>query len=180
MKNSLTCTSIAAMLMLGAGAAAAQTADGTLGTGTGAPGHSSGALGVGAETTLSGLSGMSLSYDGGPWHAGGFLSFEDAPGDNNTDIGLGGRFFWHLHSTSRSDFSIGGNLGVLIDNEDDGADGTSSTLMFLEPAVQIRAFIVDNVALSATAGISIGLADADGVILDGQLTGSAGIHYYFF
>ena len=166
MKKILTCTTFAIMLAIGAGSASA--------------GGSASTLGVGAEATLSGLGGMSLSYDGGSFHAGGFLSFSDQPGDNNTDIGLGGRYFWHLHSTPLSDFSIGGNLGILIDNEDDGADGTSNTLMFLEPALQIRAFIANNVALSATAGIAIGLADADGVLLDGQVTGAAGLHYYFF
>lgn len=167
MKNSLTFTSIAVMLVLGAGSAYA--------------GGSEGTIGVGAEAQLSGLSGLSINYDAGKFHAGGFLSFADAPGDNNTDIGVGGRFFWHLHSTPMSDFSIGGNLGVLFDNDPNPQpDGSSQTLLFLEPAVQIRAFISGNVALSATAGIAIGLADADGVLLDGQVTGSAGIHYYFF
>lgn len=166
MNKNLTCGSIAVMLMLGAGSAAA--------------GGSEGTIGVGAEATLSGLGGMSLNYDAGTFHAGGFLSFADSEGDNNTDIGIGGRFFWHIHSTAQSDFSIGGNLGVLFDNEDDGGDGTSNTLLFLEPAVQLRAFISGNVALSATAGISVGLVDAGGVVLTGDLNGSAGLHYYFF
>lgn len=167
MKKNLTGASIAVLLVLGAGSAAA--------------GGSEGSLGVGAEATLSGLGGMSINYDAGKFHAGGFLSFADSAGDNNTDIGLGGRFFWHLHSTPMSDFSIGGNLGVLFDNETNPPpDGSSATLLFLEPAVQIRAFVAGNVAISATAGIAIGLADAEGVILDGQVTGSAGIHYYFF
>jgi hypothetical protein len=166
MKNILTFASLAITLAIGAGTAAA--------------GGSPSTLGVGAETTLSGLNGMSLSYDAGTFHAGGFLSFSDEAGDNNTDIGVGGRFFWHVHSTPMSDLSIGGNLGILIDNEDDGGDGTSNTLMFLEPALQIRAFISGNVALSATAGIAIGLADAQGVDLGGQVTGAAGLHYYFF
>lgn len=166
MKTKLLCSSIAVMSVLGAGTAFA--------------GGSKGSIGVGAEAGLSGLSGMSMNYDAGQFHAGGALSFADSEGPNNTDIGLGGRFFWHLHSTLSSDFSIGGNLGVLFDNEDVGPDGTSSTLLYLEPAVQIRAFISNNVALSATAGIVIGLADTSGVRLGGQLTGGAGIHYYFF
>lgn len=167
MKTQLLCSSIVALSMLGAGTAVAGGSDGT--------------IGVGAEAQLSGLSGASVNYDAGRFHVGGFLSFQDASGPNNTDIGLGGRFFWHLHSTPTSDFSIGGNLGVLFNNDPNPQpNGSSATELFLEPGVQIRAFISGNVALSATVGIVIGLADADGVALDGQLTGGAGIHYYFF
>ncbi len=167
MKKNLTGASIAAMLVLGAGSAAA--------------GGSEGSIGVGAEATLSGLSGLSLNYDAGKFHAGGALYFADAPGDNNTDVGLGGRFFWHLHSSPMSDFSVGANIGVLM-THNAALPGTDNgvTLMSLEPAVQIRAFVAGNVAISATAGIAIGLADADGFVLDGQVTGGAGIHYYFF
>ena len=166
MKKITTCASLAVLLLLGAGTASA--------------GGRTGTLGVGAEAQLSGLGGLSLSYDAGTFHAGGFLSFSDDAGDNNTDIGLGGRLFWHVHSTELADLSIGGNLGVLLDSEDDGDDGTTSSLIFIEPAMQIRAFIAGNVALSATAGLAIGVGDADGVLLNGQLTGAAGLHYYFF
>ena len=166
MKTNLLCASIVALSTLGAGTAVA--------------GGSEGTIGVGAETQLAGLSGISVNYDAGKFHAGGQLYFADAPRDNNTDIGLGGRFFWHLHSTPTSDFSIGGNLGVLFDHKPEGDPNGGRTQLFLEPAVQIRAFISGNVALSATAGIAIGLADADGVLLDGQITGGAGIHYYFY
>lgn len=170
MKRSLTFTSIAMVLVLGAGSAAA--------------GGSASTFGVGAEQTLSGVegTGMSISYDAGKFHAGGALSFRDESGSNNTDIGVAGRFFWHIHSTPMSDFSIGGNLGMLFDNEPDPQpDGSSATLIFLEPALQVRAFIANNVALSATAGISIGLGDTSGnVSLGGQLLSSVGVHYYFF
>lgn len=167
MNSKLLCASIAALSMLGAGSAVAGGTEGT--------------IGVGAEAQLSGLGGASVNYDAGKFHAGGFLSFRDESGANNTDIGIGGRFFYHLHSTPTSDFSIGGNLGVLFASDPNPMpDGSSSTALFLEPAIQIRAFISGNVALSATAGIAIGLADADGVTLDGQVTGGAGIHYYFY
>ncbi len=167
MKTNLLCASIVALSMLGAGTAVA--------------GGSEGTIGVGAEAQLSGLGGPSVNYDAGKFHVGGFLAVKDSSGPNNTDIALGGRFFWHLHSTPTSDFSIGGNLGVLFASDPTPPpDGSSSTELFLEPAIQIRAFISGNVALSATAGIVIGLADADGVALDGQVTGGAGIHYYFF
>lgn len=144
-------------------------------------GGSKGSIGVGAESNLSGDGGLSLNYDAGEFHVGGFLSFVDIAGDNNTDIGIGGRFYYHLHSTPTSDFGIGGNLGVVFDNDPTPPpDGSSSTLLFLEPALQIRAFVATNVALSFTGGLTIGLADADGVALTGQLTGGAGVHYYFF
>lgn len=166
MKKIMTCASLAAMLLLGAGTASA--------------GGRAGTFGVGAEALLSGDGGLSLNYDTGTFHAGGFLSFDDEAGDENTDIGFGGRLFWHLHSTDFSDFSIGGNLGVMLDNEP--GDDNSSSLIYLEPAVQIRAFIASNVALSFTAGIWVGLGDADGAHLgsQGQVTGAAGVHYYFF
>jgi hypothetical protein len=119
-----------------------------------------------------------MSYDAGTFHAGGFLSFEDEDGDDNSQLGFGGRFFWHIHSSPMSDFSIGGNLGILM--ADEGPD-ESATVVFLEPAVQIRAFIAGNVALSATSGIVIGVSDAEGqAALRGQINATAGIHYYFF
>jgi hypothetical protein len=161
-----------------------------VGVGPAAAGGSEGTIGIGAESLLSGGggtdlavlggSGLSVNYDGGKFHLGGMLMMADAAGDNNTDLGVAGRFFWHVHSTPLSDLSIGGNLGVVIDSEDDGGDGSSQTLLFLEPSMQIRAFIAGNVALSLTAGIAFGAADAEGVALGGQLTGGAGLHYYFF
>ena len=163
MTKTLICSSFAVVTLLGAGTAFA--------------GGSQGTIGVGAEATLSGLGGMSFSYDAGTFHAGAFLSYHDEEGPDNTDIGVGGRFFWHIHSTPVSDFSIGGNLGMQF--TDTGPDDSAS-LLYLEPAIQLRAFIAGNVAISATAGISIGLSDASGVDLTGQPTGAAGIHYYFF
>ncbi|HVV86777.1 MAG TPA: hypothetical protein VHE35_27150 [Kofleriaceae bacterium] len=163
MKTNLMCMSIAVVSMIGAGSAFA--------------GGSEGTVGVGAEFGLSGTGGLSVNYDAGKWHAGGFLAFHDEEGPDNTAFGLGGRFFWHVHSTPTSDFSVGGSLA--LDHEEMGPD-TSANLLYLEPGVQIRAFISGNVALSATAGFSIGLADASGVDLTGQVTGFAGIHYYFF
>lgn len=144
-------------------------------------GGSKGSLGVGAESTLSGVGGLSLDYDAGLFHVGGFLSFVDDEGDNNTDIGIGGRFYYHLHSTANSDFGLGGNLGIVFDNDPTPPpDGSSNTLLYLEPALQIRAFVATNVALSFSAGLSLGLADASGVALTGHLNGAAGVHYYFF
>lgn len=137
-------------------------------------------LGVGAEVMINGATGgVSLNYDVGDFHVGGFLGFADGAGDDDTDYTIGARFFYHLHSTAMSDFGIGGGLGFFSE-DDRGMGDDRSTNLFFEPSFQIRAFVAANVALSFTAGITIGLVDADGAAVTGQLTGGAGIHYYFF
>ncbi len=159
--------------------------------GTANAGGSDGAIGVGAEYMLSsfsiggggttpgtsfGLGGPSLNYDAGKFHVGGFLSVLDPGGTNNTTVEFGGRFYYHVHSTAMTDFGVGGSIGVL--NYDAGRD--RNTAMFIEPGFQIRVFLQSNVALSLTAGLAIGAADADGVYLIGEAVGSGGLHYYFF
>lgn len=169
MKNKLMLVSGLAVLGLGAGTAFA--------------GGSEGSLGIGAESQLNpvlgtfGLSGVSASYDMGQFHVGGFLGFTDDDGADNTNIGLGGRFYYHLHSTAMSDFSIGGSVGVGFLGAPGDAD---QTIVFIEPGFQIRAFVASNVALSFSGGLVLGAADADGLAILGDLTGGAGVHYYFF
>jgi len=156
-------------------------------------GGQSGSIGVGAEYGLAlggtyagggggtpggtiGIGLASMNYDGGDFHAGGFLGFTDGGDDDDTHYAIGGRFFYHMHSGSMSDFSLGGNLGMVsLDSAMDRA-----TLLYLEPGFQIRLFPASNVALSFTAGLAIGLVDAEGFGIGGQATGSAGVHYYFF
>lgn len=142
--------------------------------GTAAAGGSAGSLGVGAEYQLNGLGGPSLNYDAGAFHAGGFLTLADPSGPDNTQFGIGGRFYYHVHATAMSDFSVGGSLGF-----QDGS-GPDNTLLFIEPGVQIRTFLSANVALSFTVGLTIGAADASGLALTGDANGTAGLHYYFF
>ncbi|MBL0218431.1 MAG: hypothetical protein IPQ07_31680 [Myxococcales bacterium] len=159
--------------------------------GVASAGGSEGSIGVGAEFMLSsysvggggtgnvvsfGLGGPSLNYDAGKFHVGGFLSILDPGGANNTAVEIGGRFYYHVHSTAMTDFGIGGTIGIL--NYDVGND--RNTAMFIEPGFQIRTFLQSNVALSFTAGLAIGAADADGVYLIGNAVGGAGLHYYFF
>jgi hypothetical protein len=148
-------------------------------------------LGVGAEYMLNGLSGgVSVNYDIGKMHFGGFLGIADN-GDEETDYTVGGRLFYHLHSTAMSDFGIGGGLGIYSDETTDGMDTDRATYMFFEPSIQIRAFVAANVALSFTAGFVFAFQDADGIGfgggdlggdggIGGGVTGAAGIHYYFF
>lgn len=160
--------------------------------GTAEAGGQAGSIGVGAEyglafggaigdsgtpgTGFGGIGLASMNYDAGDFHVGAFLGFQDGGDDDDTDYAIGGRFFFHMHSGSMSDFSLGGNLGMVsVDSAND-----RGTLMFLEPGMQIRLFPASNVALSFTAGIAIGLIDAEGFGIGGQPTGAAGVHYYFF
>lgn len=144
--------------------------------GVASAGGQSGTIGAGVEIATSGVGGPSINYDAGDFHLGGFLSIQDPAGDDNTDFGIGGRFYYHVHSTAMSDFSVGGALTfVSVDSPGDRA-----SLLYIEPGIQLRAFITSNVALSFSAGLPIGLVDADGVALTGQINGIAGVHYYFF
>ena len=145
-------------------------------------------LGLGAEFMMNGLTGgASINYDLGKMHFGGFFGFFDSGDDDEADYTFGGRFYYHLHSTAMSDFSIGGALGFYSDEEMDDR----ASLMFLEPSVQIRAFVAANVALSLNLGVVLAFQDADGFAITGGtldggdttrsvITGGAGIHYYFF
>lgn len=140
-----------------------------------------GSVGLGAEYQLSGIGGLSLTYDGGIFHAGGAISFADPPGADNTDFQIEGRFYYHVHHSAFADFGIGGSLG--IQSLGNGPMVDRSLNVFLQPGFEIRAFLSSNVALSASGGIVIGLADADGVAITGQNFGAAGgvgIHYYFY
>lgn len=151
-------------------------------------GGSEGSIGVGAEYMIGGSSsvlsggagGASLNYDAGKFHVGGFLGISDGEGANNTDISVGGRFFYHVASTAMSDFSVGGSIGLVSIDTRGMPNADRQNLLFIEPGFQIRAFVATNVALSFTGGISIGAVDAGGVLLGAQPTGIAGVHYYFF
>jgi hypothetical protein len=145
------------------------------GTGTASAGGLPGSIGVGAEFQLSGVGGLSVNYDTGAFHVGGFLGFDDPAGENDTEFAIGGRFFYHVASTASSDFGVGGGIGILTQ------DAVPERLVdvFIEPSFQIRAFLVPNVAMSFTGGFVIGTVDADGVAITGDVFGVAGLHYYF-
>lgn len=161
-----------------------------------AAGGQSGTLGVGVERMInSDAGGLSLNYDAGKFHVGGFFAFHDENGDNNHRWALGGRFFYHAHQTAMADLGLGLGVGfanvpgpnLMMDPDD------RDTYMYIEPSAQIRLFLASNVALSFTAGLVIGTLDTSGIDLDGQGVGGggtaggalaptalAGIHYYFF
>lgn len=144
-------------------------------------GGSAGSIGVGAEYNLFSLGGASVNFDQGDFHVGGFLGFSDGdtPGDN-TEVTIGGRFWWHVHSTAMSDFSVGGSLGMLHEDESSPPANDDHTDFYIDLGAQIRAFVTSNVALSTSLGLGIAAGDADGVILTGQPVLIAGVHYYFF
>ncbi len=152
-------------------------------TGLAEAGGSPGTLGVGAEYQLAGIGGASLNYDAGDFHVGGFLGFADGGGDDDTTWALGGRFYYHLHSTTDADFSLGGGLGIASVPDPMGG-GDEASLIYLEGGAQIRLFLAANVAVSASTGLVLGLSDADGVAVTGAggvgLGAGVGLHYYFF
>ena len=166
MKKNIAVVSGLAVLVLGAGVASA--------------GGSKGSVGIGGELQLNGeLGGLSANYDAGEFHVGGFLGFSDDGGDDDTDVALGGRFYYHLHTSAMADFGVGGSIGIGFIG--DRAPGDNNrTLVYIEPGFQMRAFIASNVALSFTGGLTLGTADAEGVAVTAQPTAFAGAHYYCF
>lgn len=154
-------------------------------------------VGVGAEAELSGLGGLSLNYDAGKFHLGGFIGYDrfDTGGmmsRTESVVAFGGRFFYHVHSTAMSDFGLGGVIdAVSVPTGNDMRD----TFTYLEPSFQIRLFVASNVALSFNAGFVFAISGPQsetaitGQIVGGHsfdignlpigLTGGAGVHYYF-
>ncbi len=131
-------------------------------------------IGFGVQSSLTGLGGLSLVLDQPKYHIDFLFGFSDAA--NTTNLELGGRFLYHLKQSDRADFSLGGGLGINSINVDGPGD---ATILDLEIVFQIRAFLTEAVALSATGGIAVRAADGDGVVAGGQAIGAAGIVYYF-
>ncbi len=159
---------VATFLVLGVSSAAAQGGIGN-GWGVGA------AAGLGAAP-----SGLSAAYTADRWHAEGLLS---AQGSGTTTFGIGGRGWFHVHRAALADFSVGGGLSVQRWNSRSGRDNDRDTTGHLDAGIQLRAFIVPNVAVSGTGGLDIVFplaGERDGFSLTGQTFGSIGVHYYFF
>jgi hypothetical protein len=146
-------------------------------------GERPGAIGVGVSGMLvtgpgfaNQFAGPTVVFQTPVFHIEGMLTFSDNDADG-TDMGIGGRFWYALSQTSRSDFSIGGGLALLIDDTPGGDDETD---IEINVGAQIRAFIVSNVALSATLGFGVVVTDGDDFVgLIGDITGAAGIVYFF-
>jgi hypothetical protein len=159
----------AAVLALGAaGSASAQ--EWKTGAGAGV-----GPLGVGVAAMLTGPFGPQVVYDAGVFHVEGIVGFQS--NDATTDFDIGGRFFYHVHASQAADFSLGAGLGVTSSDPDGPAEGTTNVHIDIGP--QLRAFVVPNVAISATAGLAIITGDADNILITGDLVGTGAITYYF-
>jgi hypothetical protein len=143
-------------------------------------------IGVGAEATTTGIVGGTLVYDASVFHIDVLLGGRFDPDASTTAVA--GRFFFPLHTSPSADFSIGPGIGVEhTTNHPRGAPdapppaSTSANAVHLEGAVQIRAFIVQNVALSASAGIGAVFTNGNNsAVIGGQLGGALGITYFFF
>jgi hypothetical protein len=139
-------------------------------------------VGVGAEATTTGIVGGTFVYDASVFHLDAL--FGAALDKNDTDLAIAARFFFPLHHGQAADFSIGPGVGLVHGQHDatPPATGTNSTNQFhLEGAVQIRAFVVSNVALSASTGLGIVVENGNNhAVIGGQVGASLGITYFFF
>jgi hypothetical protein len=134
-------------------------------------------FGAGAEATTTGIVGGTFVYDPGPFHLDALLGAHFAHEDEEID--LAARFFFPVHRSRAADFSVGPGVAIVHFNRPNPPDNA----VHVEGAIQIRAFLVSNVALSATAGIGVVFANGDNndrAIIGGQVGGSFGITYFFF
>ena len=102
---------------------------------------------------------------------------ESSSGGNR--FGLGARFLWVVHSTSRSDLGVGAGVGVSHRENDGPGDATA---FHGEGLVQLRFFVVSNVAIHAGLGIGFSVGDEESLTvlsIGGQLLGSLGLSYFF-
>ena len=141
-------------------------------------------IGVGAEATLTGIVGGTFVYDAAAWHLDAILggNFQH----NDSQLAVAARFFFPLHRSQAADFSIGPGVGLVHTTHDPDGDGPngrdSANPIHLEGAAQIRAFVVPNIAINATAGLGVVLNNDnnDSATFGGQLGGSFGVTYFFF
>src|SRR5262249_9648994 len=102
---------------------------------------------------------------------------------NESRVAAAGRFFFPLHTSQSADFSIGPGIGIVHRNLHPPAPAasTSTNEGHVEGAVQIRAFIVPNVALSASAGVGLIFTNGNNsAVVGGQVGGQLGVTYFFF
>jgi hypothetical protein len=160
------------LALFATGTAAAQTTRGARG------------IGVGAEATMTGIVGATFVYDAEAFHVdallgGNFQRYDSA-------VAVAGRLFFPVHRSQSADFSLGPGIGLVHTTHDPDGDGpqgrVSGNPIHLEGAAQIRAFVVPNVALSASAGLGVVVnnKEENNAIIGGQLGGSFGVTYFFF
>ena len=139
-------------------------------------------VGVGAEATTTGIVGGTFVYDASVFHIDVLLGGTFDPDDSVTAVA--GRFFFPLHVSPSADFSIGPGVGLEHRTHHAGPPpevSTSTNAAHVEGAIQIRAFIVPNVALSASAGVgAVFRSGNNSAVIGGQLGGALGVTYFFF
>lgn len=167
----------------GASGEASASASGEMSAGgevsaTSGGGGAAAGFGVGAMAMLTGPFGGAVIYDPGQFHIEGIIGFES---NGVTTILLGGRFWYHMHTSTAADFSVGGGLGFASTELDDGFGMSEDvTTIHIEGGGQLRVFVVPNVALAATAGLAVVTGDdQDLVAVTGQLFGDVGVSYFF-
>lgn len=142
--------------------------------------------GLGVETTLGGIAGPTFVFDTSRLHFDILFTFHrvELDGPDRSDFGIAGRVFFVLHSMPGADFSLGGGAGIVHAAFNDASEDS----VRIEGAAQIRAFIVPNVAVSASLGLAyVTNTDNGGDIggddnflgFDGPLFGSFGLTYFF-
>ena len=146
-------------------------------------GGSKGAIGVGADLPLANntLPEIAVDYDAGAFHVGGGIGAANPDGPDNGQFDISGHFYYHVASTAMADFGVGGGLTIDMQNLGTPPSGANDdvTNIYLEPGFQIRAFLASNVALSFTAGLSIGVGDNKDFFFGGNPLAAAGFRYYF-
>ena len=138
-------------------------------------------VGVGAEATTTGIVGGTFVYDASVFHIDVLLGGNFNP--NFSTVAAAGRFFFPLHTSQSADFSIGPGVGIVHTNNHPGAPNPDTTVNegHVEGAVQIRAFIVPNVALSASAGVGVVFTNGSNRgVIGGQVGGQLGVTYFFW
>lgn len=139
-------------------------------------------IGVGAEATLTGIVGGTFVYDAASWHLDALLGASFTHTDSS--LAVAARFFFPVHRSQSADFSVGPGIGLVHTTHDPDGDAPkeSANPVHVEGAAQIRAFIVPNIALNATAGLGVILNNKgnNSATIGGQLGGSFGVTYFFF
>jgi hypothetical protein len=132
-------------------------------------------IGIGAVTTLGGLTGGQFVFDQSMFHIEGILGYQHISppgmGASTSGFGFGVGGWYHLFRGVNSDFSLGGLAGLLYAS---GA-GASSTSFTLEPGAQARVFLTPNFALEGRVGFAITFGDNTSntvVTIGGQTTAS--------
>jgi hypothetical protein len=150
-------------------------------------------FGIGIDALLTGLFAGTPTVGGVPVGAGGGASFiYDATQfriqglfgllfieDGVTSFGLGARFLWVVHSTSRSDLAVGAGIGVSHAEFDGPGDATA---FHAEGLVQLRFFVVSNVAIHGGLGLGLTVGDEETstvLSIGGRLNGELGLSYFF-